>query len=465
MWPTIIMSEQELWRSQFIERYTWGGLLFWELLSSIWVGERQWRRIVAKYRRDWPKSLSHGLRGKPSNHKIPLVFYDNMKEIIRDRYSSFWPTFVQEKLSENHGITISDETVRQIMMELWFWKPRIRKKESPPFHLRERKECYGMMVQFDGSYHIWLPDILPWEYWCLLVAIDDATSQIIDAFFCNSEGIENIFPFWTTYMEKHGIPQSIYTDRFSTYKNNHPESPDIPTQFGRVCASFGIDLIFALTPQAKGRVERVNRTLQDRLVAEMRLANMEAIHNKKQLPITNIDDANRFLKDIYIPKHNKKFAVLPTSETNMHRSLREEEKEQLETIFSIHSTRKIMNDYTVSFHNQLYQLHGWWPMIFRWEYVRIEERIGKYGIMGEIVITQREKPIPYTKILKRPEKGYKDPLPPRKAEVQKGETSRLSYFERTGKQHPYMRNFSLWNKNKYPWNKKEELVATQLAPP
>lgn len=147
-------------------------------------------------------------------------------------------------------------------------------------------------------------------------------------------------------MEKHGIPQSIYTDRFSTYKNNHPESPDIPTQFGRVCASFGIDLIFALTPQAKGRVERVNRTLQDRLVAEMRLANMEAIHNKKQLPITNIDDANRFLKDIYIPKHNKKFAVLPTSETNMHRSLREEEKEQLETIFSIHSTRKIMNDYT-----------------------------------------------------------------------------------------------------------------------
>lgn len=464
MWPTIIMSEQELWRGQYIERYVWGGLLFGELLSSIWVGERQGRRIVAKYRRDWPKSLVHGLRWKPSNHTVPLVYYDQIKKIITEQYSSFWPTFVHEKLCENHGVILSDEMIRHMMTELWFWKSKIRKKESPPFHLRERKESYGMMIQFDGTYHIWLPDILPWEYWCLLVAIDDATSQIVDALFCNSEGIENIFPFWRNYIETHGLPQSIYADRFSTYKNNHPESADIPTQFGRVCASFGIDLIFALTPQAKGRVERVNRTLQDRLVAEMKLANIEAVRNITNTgisgkngikqPITNIDEANKFLKEVYIPKHNKKFAVLPVSETNMHRELRDEEKEVLETVFSIHSKRKIMNDYTISFNNQLYQLHRGWAMIFRGEYVRVEERIWNDGSRGEIVITQRDKIIPSTKIEKRPEKGYKEPLPPRKIEA-----SQLSYFERTGKQHPYMRNFSLWNQSKIALNKKEMWVA------
>lgn len=346
------------------------------------------------------------------------------------------------------------------MTQLWFWKPKMRKKDSPPFHLRERKECYGMMIQFDGTHHIWLPDILPWEYWCLLVAIDDATSQIVDALFCDSEGIENIFPFWRNYIETYGVPQSIYADRFSTYKNNHPESADIPTQFGRVCTSFWIDLIFALTPQAKGRVERVNRTLQDRLLAEMRLINMEARRNGMKQPITNIDEANKFLKEVYILKHNKKFAVLPLSETNMHRELKKEEKEKLETVFSIHSRRKIMNDYTISFHKQLYQLHTGWAMIFRGEHVRIEERIWSNWHRGEIVITQRNKIIPSTKIEKRPEKGYKDPLPPRKTEV-----SQLSYFERTGKQHPYMRNFSIWSQSKIALNKKEKLVATQLASP
>lgn len=464
MWSTIIMSEQELWRGQYVERYIWGSLLFSELLSSIWVWERQARRIVAVYRRDWPKSLCHWLRGKPSNHKTSFELHDYVKKLIAEQYSSFWPTFVHEKLSEDHGIMLSDETVRQMMTGLWLWKPKIRKKSSPPFHLRERKECYGMMIQFDGTYHIWLPDILPWEYWCLLVAIDDATSQIVDALFCNSEGIENIFPFWRNYVEAHGIPQSIYADRFSTYKNNHPESADIPTQFGRVCKTLWMDLIFAMTPQAKWRVERVNRTLQDRLLAEMKLVNMEATRNTGKPSITNLDEANAFLKEIYLPKHNKKFWVLPVSKTNMHRELREEEKEVLETVFSIHSERKIMNDYTLSFQNQLYQLHTGWAMIFRWEHVRVEERIWSRGLTGEVVITQRNKIIPSTKIEKRPEKGYKDPLPPRKIEII-SQTAKLSYFERTGKQHPYMRNFYFWKWQEQRLKQKERLVATQLASP
>jgi hypothetical protein len=155
------------------------------------------------------------------------------------------------------------------MTEMGLWKPKIRKKESPPFKLRERKDCYGSMQQFDGSYHEW---VVGCGKWCLLLDVDDATSQIPAAEFGKSEGIECVFPFWRKYVTTIGVPESIYIDRYSTYKNNHPEAPDIPTQFGRVCESLGIELIFAGSPQAKGRVERGNGTLQKRLVAEMKLA-------------------------------------------------------------------------------------------------------------------------------------------------------------------------------------------------
>jgi hypothetical protein len=252
---------------------------------------------------------------------------------------------VTEKLEEIDHIKISAETTRKIMTTMKLWKPSVR-SEQKIFQLRERKTSYGMMTQFDGSYHEWLPLMLPGVKWCLLVAIDDATSQLVQCEFVNDEGIDDIFPFWQSYVRFHGVPESAYCDRFSTYKNNHPECPDVPTQFGRVCKTLGIDLIFALSPQAKGRVERVNKTLQDRLVSEMKLAG-----------IKTREEANIFLRDVYIPKHNQKFAVVPRSESNQHRALREEEKQELESIFSIHDQRKIMNDFTISFKTQIYQLH------------------------------------------------------------------------------------------------------------
>ena len=119
-----------------------------------------------------------------------------------------------------------------------------------------------MMIQFDGSYHAWIDGSD--EKWCLLVAIDDATGHIVHATFAEDEGIEDVFPFWRDYIYSYGVPESIYLDKFSTYKNNNPEAIDVPTQFGRVCATLGIDLIFTHSPQAKGRVERANQTLQDR---------------------------------------------------------------------------------------------------------------------------------------------------------------------------------------------------------
>ena len=442
MWPLFTMSNKELRRNQYAERYISGTITFNEFIDALHVCKRQWRRIISRYRRDWPSSLAHGLRWKESNNRISSLQNDIIRSIISEKYSSFKPTFVMEKLLEIHGIQLSDEKVRAIMIDMWYWKPKLKKKEKEIFHLRERRDCYWIMIQFDGSYHEWIS----WEKWCLLVAIDDATSQLVDALLCLSEGIENVFPFWKEYILAHWIPQSIYLDRFATYKSNHPEAPDVVTQFQRACSVFWIELIFALSPQAKGRVERVNQTLQDRLVSEMRLA-----------WIWDIKKANTFLKEVYIPKHNKKFSVVPKSETNMHREAREEEKEKIESIFSIHSKRKIANDFTLSFKTQIYQLYSSWPTIFRGEHVRVEERMN-----GEIVITQRERVIPYAKLEKRPLKWYTKPLAPIKADT----NSHLSYFQRTGKSHPWMKNFGVWKwKKGMTDTKREELVVTQLAPP
>jgi hypothetical protein len=437
------MSQKELRRSQYLERYDSSNISFPELIEAIGVGVRQWRRMVRDYRKNWPASLVHGLRGKPGNRRKSSDD-DRIRSVIREKYGECYPTFVHEKLRELDGIDVSDEKVRQIMVSMGLWKPKTRKKATPPFMLRERRECYGSMQQFDGSYHAWLPNVFPWAKWCLLLAIDDATSRITGGNFCDDEWIANVFPFWQEYFLNHGIPESIYVDRYSTYRKNHPEAPDVPTQFGRVCKTFWTELIFANSPQAKGRVERWNGTLQKRLVAEMKFAG-----------IASREEANRFLKEVYIPRHNAKFAVVPKSVTNMHREIREDEKIRIESVFSVHSARKIQNDYTISFKKRIYQLHAGWPTIFRKEQVRVEERMN-----GEIVITQRERAIPHVKLSERPKKGYSLPLPPRKAEPPK-----LTHFQKTGKPHPYMKNFSFWNRNKSEEeNRNEEWVAPQPTP-
>jgi transposase len=195
------MTAQEIIRIQHIEHYCVHACSFTELTESLQVSIRHTRRLIAQFRRDGPQSLVHGLRGRPSNHRLKEDHRNHVKEIIQSKYSTFKPTFVKEKLEEQEGIILSDETVRKIMTDMNLWKPILR-SEQRIFQLRERKEAHGMMIQFDGSYHVWLPDVLPLVKWCLLVAIDDATSQITKAEFCDDEGIDDVFPFWHTYVSE-----------------------------------------------------------------------------------------------------------------------------------------------------------------------------------------------------------------------------------------------------------------------
>src|SRR3989344_1170000 len=306
---------------------------------------RQTKRLKAKAKQGGLKALIHAGRGKPSNRKIPSKEREAIADIIKKYYLDFKPTFASEKLSENHNIKRDPKTIRQIMIEQNLWQPR-KKKQKEYHSWRQRKSCYGEMLQFDGSYHHWIEDRGP--EWCLLAAIDDATGIPVKAKFDTDEGVFPVFAFWKEYAEQHGKPHSIYLDKFSTYKMSQRvavENHETQTQFQRAMNQLGIEPITAHSPQAKGRIERLFNTFQDRLVKELRLKN-----------ILTIEEANKFLEEEFLPAYKTKYAVEPASKTDLHQPLNQKEKNKLNSIFSKQSTRVVRNDFTISFNNQWYQL-------------------------------------------------------------------------------------------------------------
>lgn len=290
---------------------------------------RQVQRTKANIRKVGLSGIVHGLKGKPGNHRILEATKETALSIIKEKYTDFRPTFATEKLQEHHDISLSEETTRRWMIESGLWRARTR-KQSTYRSWRPRREYFGELQQFDGSYHLWFENRFvdekgnPMEV-CLLASIDDATGKITKAVFAANEGVHAVFTFWKEYIEEYGKPLGIYLDKFSTYKINHKSAVDnseLMTQFQRAMKTIGSALITANSPEAKGRVERLFQTLQDRLVKELQLANIN-------IP----EDGNKFLKDIFIPKFNEKFAVEATRDGDVHKRLLKEEKETL-IIFS-----------------------------------------------------------------------------------------------------------------------------------
>lgn len=320
--------------------------------TKLQLSVRQIKRLKKKVREEGKEAVIHNLKGKQSNHHITDTVKEKAINIITKTYADFKPSFATEKLEENHAIQISRETTRLWMIEKGLWKPH-KQKGGVYRSLRPRKEYYGELQQFDGSYHHWLEDRYCDEHgdpieMCLLASIDDATGKITKAEFAANEGVIAVFIFWKAYVEEIGKPKHVYLDKFSTYKINHKNAVDnseLLTQFQRAMQALEINLIPANSPQAKGRIERLNQTLQDRLVKELRLAN-----------ITTPETANKFLQEVFIPKFNKKFSVIPAKEGEAHRALQKEEQANLIHIFSIKETRKVKNDFTIQFKNEWYQL-------------------------------------------------------------------------------------------------------------
>lgn len=365
------------------------------------LSTRQVRRLKNNFEVDGPRSLIHGLKGKVGNHKMDDIIKNKVIQIIKEKYSDFKPTFATEKLHENKIPVPTSQTVRIWMTEVGLWKTH--KQKQVEYRLwRPRKDYYGEFQQFDGSYHFWFEKRYkdcndePIEV-CLLASIDDATGRITYASFEQNEGVVAVFNFWKTYVLALGKPLTIYLDKFSTYKINHKgavDNKDLITQFERALKSLDIQLIHAHSAQAKGRVERLFGTLQDRLVKEMRLDK-----------INNPSNGNKYLREIFIPKFNSQFSVVPKSEGNVHRVLTTHETNKVNSIFSVHQNRKINNDFTIQFDSNFYQLKEIQPITVRpKEMVTIEIWLDK-----TIHITIKDFELHYFLIKERLEKVRKNP--------------------------------------------------------
>lgn len=368
--PDITLKEKEKQKLEIITSLLNRKITNGEAAKKLRLSIRQIQRLKVEVRKHGAEALIHHLKGKPSNHKLYQQVKLEALSLIKERYSDFKPKFASEKLEENHQLIIHPETLRLWMIEENLWQ--VKKYKHPEYHAwRERKEYFGELEQFDGSYHLWFEERLLDEYGnpqevCLLASIDDATGKITHAKFDFNESVVAVFTFWKEYVLILGKPGGIYLDKFSTYKINHKNATDnteLITQFQKAMKLLDVQVINANSPEAKGRVERLFGTLQDRLVKELRL-----------LGVSTIKDGNKFLREVFIPKFNAKFSVIPQKQGDVHRELTQKEKRSLKSIFSIKSTRRINQDFTIQFKNHFYQLEEIQPITIRSkESVLVEE--------------------------------------------------------------------------------------------
>lgn len=345
-------TQREREKLEIVKKTLQGNLTNEQAALMLGVSLRQVKRLKKKVREEGDLAIVHQLKGKASNHQLSAEVKEEALDLVEKQYADFKPTFAAEKLEEHHCLSVNPQTLRRWMSERGLWKIR-KQKEVTYRSWRPRKEYFGELQQFDGSYHLWFESRyvdntgVPIEV-CLLASIDDATGEITRAKFTKNEGVVAVFAFWQEYVEERGKPLAIYLDKLSTYKINHKnavDNQDLMTQFERVNRQLNIQLITAHSPEAKGRVERLFGTLQDRLVKEMRLAG-----------ITTPEEGNRFLKEVFLLAFNQRFAVAPAKEGNIHRALGEREKKNLSSIFSTHEIRRINLDFTIQFKNTWYQL-------------------------------------------------------------------------------------------------------------
>lgn len=406
----ITMSKKELSRYEIIKRLIRKEINGTKTAELLHLSVRQVRRLKGRVKKNGVKGLVHAGRGKQSNSHLGETERLKITKLLHQHYHDFGPTFASEKLAEDHHLKHDPKTIRQIMIAEDLWKPKKKKNGSIHREWRERKSAYGEMVQFDGSYEHWFENRGDSGEVCLLAAIDDAAGQIVSARFADHEGVIPVFDFWQRYLPTHGRPASIYLDKFSTYHQNQSVAcgnGDTLTQFQRAMGELAIEVIPANSPQAKGRVERLFGTLQDRLIKELRLAGIQTI-----------DGANRFLEDIFIPKFNRKFAVVPRSDVNLHQKLSGSEQNKLSGVLAKQTERTVQNDFTFSFKNQWYQIVREQSVIVcKKDKVVIEERVD-----GTIHVRSRGKYLNYRILPQRPTRKV-EPEHVLTAPTQRGNTS------------------------------------------
>lgn len=303
------------------------------------ITPRHCSRLLKRYRQSGPLGMNNQSRGRTGNRLLPASLTDQALNIIRERYADFGPTLAREKLAENHGIVLGKETLRRLMIKTGLWVPR--KKRAPKIQQpRYRRACCGELIQIDGCDHHWFENRAP--ACTALVYVDAATSRMMQLRFVKSESTFTYFEATRGYLEKHGKPLALYSDKASVFRINNKNATggDGYTQFGRAMHELNIQTICANTSSAKGRVERAHLTLQDRLVKELRLRG-----------ISSVDAANDFA-DEFMTDYNRRFGKAPRHDFDVHRPL--ETDDDLTTFFTWREPRRVSKSLTVQYDKVLY---------------------------------------------------------------------------------------------------------------
>jgi transposase len=355
-----------------------------EAAALLGLTDRHVRRLVQRVRREGDRAVVHRRRGQPSNRRVAAGLKAKVLRLYARHYGDFGPTLAAEKLAERHGIRVSKETLRGWLREQGV--DHFGRRPRPHRLWRARKAHVGELVQLDGSHHAWLEGRGPR---CVLMGyIDDASSRVWARFYSH-EGTWPALDSLFRYVQGYGVPLALYADRHTTYKS--PAEPSVAdqlegrlpqSQFERCVADLGSHVIHAQSPQAKGRIERLFGTFQDRLIKEMRLAG-----------IRTLEAANEFLEG-YLPHYNARFAVQPAQPGDLHQPMDSEER--LHRLLCLKTTRVLRRDWTVAHEGQLYQVH---------DQVRATQVVVEDRMDGTIRITHQGRALQFQAITARPVKA------------------------------------------------------------
>ena len=379
----ISMAQEELKRLHIVRKALDKSITQAEAADIIGVCLRQAQRIVRAVRIEGDKGVIHKSRGQDSNRALPEKIKNKVLNLYKEKYPDFGPTLASEKLFEINKIKLNDETLRLWLLEANI--PYKQRKKRPHRQWRQRKDHFGEMLQIDGSDHDWFEGRGPE---CVFMGyIDDATGKPFGRFY-PYEGTLPAMDSFKRYIKKYGIPASIYLDKHTTYKSTKKQSIEDElnnveplTQFSRAVKDLGVNVIYANSPQAKGRIERLFRTFQDRIIKEMRIEK-----------IKTIEEANKFL-NCYLPKYSKRFAVKPAKQGDLHRPLPKDI--DLNKILCKKTECTLRNDFTVAYEKKLYQIKN----NIRAKKITVEERTD-----GSMLIRHKGATLKFEEIATRPEK-------------------------------------------------------------
>lgn len=377
----VVMSGKELRRVHVIRQVLNQQITQVKAGALLGLTTRQVRRLLKRVQEEGDRGLVHRGRGKPSNRRMAEPLKAKILRLYTTQYGDFGPTLAAEKLAERHELVISAETLR-----LWLRAQGVehfRRRKRPHRAWRARKAHVGELVQLDGSHHDWLEGRGP--HGVLMAYIDDASSRVFARFY-EYEGTLPALDSFQRYVRRYGLPLALYADKHTTYRS--PAEPTVeeqlrgvePTsQFGRALGELGVELIAAHSPQAKGRVERLFKTFQDRLIKELRLAE-----------VATLEAANQFL-ETYLPTYNQRFAVPPAQPADLHRP--RPSAQELARLLCLKTPRVLRRDWTVAYNGQLYQVQA----NVRATQVQVEERVD-----GTLRITHHGQALAYEAITTRP---------------------------------------------------------------